>query len=348
VSGQCADSTSRAAVAALITGCWSTQVIHAAVSLGIIDALGCGAQRVRELAGATGTDASSLQRLLRALCVLELARQEAGTEAFALTEGGSLLRRDVPGSLQSLALHWGSRTWPGLAHLPEAVRTGAAWPQGGRDGFAKLGTQPAKAAIFNRAMVDQTLAVAHSILEAYDFSPCTRTYDVGGGYGALLAALLERYPRLTGASLDLGYMEADAQHFLARAGLAGRARFIACDFFESVPTGADCYLLKYILHDWGDAECEVILRHCREAAGRDGRIVVIEQLAPDVAQPGPQHLHVIRSDINMLAVTGGRERTHDEYRALFEAAGLALTRVVPSGSSFSLLEGRREPRAQGA
>jgi len=336
----------RSFIRSLITRSWSTQVIHAAVKLGIVDAAADTPVRAHEVARGTDTDPRSVHRLLRALCALGLARALEG-EAFELTAAGRLLASSAPGSLRSLALHWGGRTWNGLAHLPESIRTGRPWAHGGREGFAAMAEKPAEAALFNRAMVDQTLAVAHDIVAAYDFAPFHRVFDVGGGYGALLAVVLGAYPHLEGASLDLPYMEPQAVEYLREAGVADRARFRGCDFFVSVPAGADCYLLKFIIHDWDDEDSVMILRRSSEAAGAAGVILVIEQLVPERIEPRAEHEAVIRGDINMMAVTGGRERTRAEYEELFGRAGLALTRVVASRSGFSIIEGRglKSPRS---
>jgi hypothetical protein len=189
-------------------------------------------------------------------------------------------------------------------------------------------------------MASQTLLVAQAIVEAYDFSACRRAIDLGGGYGALLSVLLKAYPHLQGASADLAYMESDARTFLREAGVGERASFIPTDFFKSVEAGADCYLLKFIIHDWADADALEILRNTRAAAGAQGRLLIIEQIAPARVTANPQHAAVIRGDIHMMASTGGLERTSDEYESLLNRAGLALTRVVPTSSSFSILEAR--------
>jgi len=327
----------RAQLAALITRCWSTQVIHAAVTLGVIDALRVDAAQAPDLARRTHTHPRATFRLLRALAALDLARQEPDGR-FALTAAGELLARDAPGSLASLALHWGTRTWPGLAHLPEAVRTGEPWPHAGRAGFAALGERPAEAARFNRAMVDQTLGVARSIVESYDFARFGSILDVGGGYGALLSAVLQACPAMRGASFDLPYMQPEAEAFLAHAGLAGRAQFIGGDFFAALPAGFDAYVLKYVIHDWDDEQSITILRRCRAAAGARARVLLVEQIVPERATAHGALEPVIRADINMLAVTGGLERTLAEYDALCAAAGLERSGVATSRSGFSVIE----------
>ncbi len=314
-------------------------MIHAAVRLGIPDRLAAGAASSSAVAEAVGTHPHATFRLLRALASLGLCH-DLGDGRFELTEAGEFLRSDSPESLVALARHWASRTWAALAHLEEAVRTGAAAPHGGRAGFASIAQRPEEAAVLNLSMVEQTLQVAGAIVEAYDFSRFHEVIDLGGGYGALLSAVLGAHPRLTGATADLAYLEREATAFLRRRGLGDRARFIAADFFESVPAGADAYLLKYIIHDWADADALTILRHTRAAAGRRATVLLIERILPERVAATREDVGVVRGDIQMLVATGGLERTESEYRRLLEAAGLHLARVIPTASAFSLLEAR--------
>jgi O-methyltransferase domain len=264
---------------------------------------------------------------------------DLGDGRFELTEAGRFLRTDSPNSLAALARHWGTRTWAALAHLPETVKTGAAWAHGGREGFLSMAQRPEEAAVLNRSMVEQTLQVADAIAEAYDFADFRRVIDVGGGYGALISVLLRAYPHLEGASADLAYMQPEALAFLRASGVGERARFIATDFFESVPTGADCYLLKYIIHDWEDADCVAILRNVRSATA-DAVALIIERIVPERIDPAREHASVVCGDINMMVATGGVERTEKEYRRLLESAGFELTRIVPTRSEFRILEAR--------
>lgn len=332
-------SAVRAATASLITGCWSTQVLHAAVELGIPDRLAAGPATSAAIAEACGTHPRATFRLLRALSALGLCN-DLGDGRFELTAAGHLLRADSPGSLTALARHWGSRTWAAFAHLEQTVRTGAAWSHGGREGFASMAHRPQEAAVLNRSMVEQTLQVAASIVQAYDFSRFRTVIDVGGGYGALLSVALEAYPHLEGASADLAYMEPEATAFLRGRGLAQRARFIPTDFFSAVPPGADAYLLKYIIHDWNDHDATEILRHTREAAGSRGAVLLIERIIPERITQEADPAGIVCGDINMMVSTGGLERTEGEYRRLLESAGLTLTRIIPTASAFSLLEAR--------
>jgi hypothetical protein len=328
----------RAATASLITGCWSAQVIYAAIAHGIPDRFGAGPTSSSAIAREAGTHPRATFRLLRAMATLGLCC-DLGGGWFELTEAGRFLRSDSPDSLAALARHWGTRTWAALAHLKETVTSGTHWANGGREGFFSMAHRPEEAGILNRSMVEQTLQMAGAIAEAYDFAALHRVIDVGGGYGALLAVLLQSYPHLEGATADLAYMEAEATAFLRRSGIAERARFIATDFFEQVPQGADGYLLKYIIHDWDDADCVQILRNTRAAAG-SAPVLIVERIVPERIEPAPAHVTVICGDINMMVATGGLERTENEYRHLLEAAGFELARVIPTRSAFSILEAR--------
>ncbi len=329
----------RTAAASLITACWSTQVIHVAVSMGLPDKLAAGNASAGELARLTGAQPRAMFRLLRALAALGLCTH-LGAERFELTESGQYLRTDVPESLAILALHWGGRTWPALSQLEESLKTGSAWTLGGREGFFSMAQRPQDAAVLNRSMANQTLLVARAIVAAYDFSRFRKVIDLGGGYGALLSVLLTAYPHLDGASADLAYMESDALAFLRDAGVAERSSFIPTDFFQSVAPGADCYLLKFIIHDWNDSDSIEILSNTRKAAGRDGIVLIIEQIAPERVEATPQHTTVIRGDIHMMVATGGMERTVAEYGELLAQAGLELTRLIPTESQFSLIEAK--------
>ena len=330
---------SRAAAASLITACWSTQVIHVAVNLGLPDRLAAGVSSSTELAGLAHAQPRAMFRLLRALAALGLCAH-VGDDRFELTESGQYLRTDVPDSLAILALHWGGRTWPALTHLEASLKSGSAWTLGGREGFFSMAQRPQDAAVLNRSMANQTLLVAQAIVDAYDFSQLRTVIDLGGGYGALLSVLLKAYPHMQGASADLAYMEADAHAFLRDAGVAERSRFIPTDFFQAVEPGADGYLLKFIIHDWDDTDSVEILRNTRAAAGRSGLVLIIEQIAPERVEASAQHATVIRGDIHMMVATGGMERTAVEYRRLLAKADLELVRIIPTASQFSLLEAR--------
>jgi hypothetical protein len=176
-------------------------------------------------------------------------------------------------------------------------------------------------------------------MAVYDFGRFARVLDLGGGYGGVLAELLKAHPRQTGAVLDLPFLKAGAEGYLKDAGVADRARFLGGSFFEAVPGGFDLILMKFIIHDWGDAEARTILQKSRAAADADTTLVLIEQVVPDVIAFTPAHQAVIRGDLTMLGV-GGKERTAEEYRAVLAGGGWRLAGITPAGAQFSVIEAR--------
>jgi O-methyltransferase domain len=179
---------------------------------------------------------------------------------------------------------------------------------------------------------------AAAVVSAYDFRDCARVVDVGGGHGALTAAILEAYPWTTAVLFDQAAVIEGAKQHLHAEGVTDRCTCIAGDFFESVPEGGDAYVLKDIVHDWDDDPAVAILRNCRRVMAHTPadttRVLVAEKVIPPGNAPFPGKL----TDITMLLVTGGRERTAKEYEALLTGAGLALTRIVPTSSPASVIE----------
>ncbi|HWL46391.1 MAG TPA: methyltransferase [Sphingomonadaceae bacterium] len=313
---------------------WRTRVLYEAVRHGLIDALGDTPQSGAALAQAHGLDADAVRRLLRALATLGICRQ-TDSDGFALTALGRGLRTDEPGSLRGVALHWGDRLWQSLGTIGDTLETGRPGMSTDPADFARMQADPERAAVFNRAMAEQSLVVGEAVARAYDFSGFKTIMDVGGGYGAMLAAILGRYPALTGWSFDMAVIEEAARAWLAERGLGARAGFRGGSFFEAVPAGADCLVLKYILHDWDDDHSRTILGHCRAALAPDGVVLIVERILPEIV--GPADEAAVRGDIVMLTV-GGRERTEREYRALLGATGLAVRAVIPAGEGFSIIE----------
>jgi hypothetical protein len=197
--------------------------------------------------------------------------------------------------------------------------------------------KPEAGATFDAAMAALSRPVAEAVLEAYDFGALTTVADIGGGNGALLAALLRRHPRLRGRLLDQPHVVAAAPTLLAAAGVADRCEIHPGDMFAAVPPGADAYLLKSILHDWTDEDALAIARVCRAAMRPDSVMLVLERVLSGPPYP-PADLPAAFSDLNMLVGPGGRERTRDEYETLLRAAGLRLARVVPTTTDFSIVE----------
>jgi hypothetical protein len=123
---------------------------------------------------------------------------------------------------------------------------------------------------------------------------------------------------------------ARAQARLAEAGLADRCTAVGGDFFKDVPRGGDAYVLKHVIHDWNDERSLEILGACRRAMRADARLLVIEGVYPPRIEPSLASVSAASNDVNMLVATGGRQRSEPEFRALYEAAGFTLTRLVPT------------------
>ena len=326
-----ADAAARLSL--LIEGYWSTQTINAAVQLGVPDLLGAGAVDVAAMARASGAHAPSLARLMRALVTLGICEAE-GEAGYRLTGLGRLLRSDAEGSMRGRALFAGGMLSRQFSDLVSVVKTGQRQPSAPPD-FETL--DAASLAVFQQAMAESSLRAAGDAVAVYDFGRFSRVLDVGGGFGGVLAYLLQQFPNLKGDVYDLEMVGQGARAFLTRAGLEGRAGFIGGDFFKSVPPGYDAYLLKFILHDWNDEQALAILNSCRAAVGPGSTLVVLEQVVPDVLEDSFAHRSVIRGDLTMLTV-GGKERTATEYRELLAVAGFRLTSITPTRSTFGVIE----------
>lgn len=329
--------TPRARVMGLITAGWTTQAIGVAARLKLFDRLAEGPRDAAALAAQTGSHPDALFRLLRALAALGLV-EHLGGQDFRLSEDGRLLVSEAPGSIRGMALHWGERLWGALSQLDQSVRTGKAWSISGAGGFEQMAADPVQMEMFHQSMTDQTHGTAQAILDAYDFDRFGQVVDVGGSYGALIAALVKAHPELTGRSFDLPALQPAAEAYLRAAGVADRAGFVGGSFFEAVPAGADAYLLKMIIHDWYDPEAELILQRCRAAAGAKGLVLVMDRIVPEAVRPEEADYVTVRGDMLMLTAAGGKERTEKEFEALFARSGLRLERIIPTASGFSILE----------
>jgi SAM-dependent methyltransferase len=164
--------------------------------------------------------------------------------------------------------------------------------------------------------------------------------DVGGGNGAILAGLLRAAPGLRGIVFERESAARRAREYLEGAGLAERCRVVAGDFFESIPRGADAILLKHVIHDWEDEKATRILANCRRAMQPQARLLIAEGVYPPRIDRSLESRGAAANDVNMLVVSGGRQRSEAEFRALYQASGFELTRIVPTAARLSLIEGR--------
>jgi hypothetical protein len=323
----------------LIGGYRVSRAIAVVVALGIPDLLTSGPRTIDELAQATETHAGALYRVMRLLAGMDLF-EETAPRQFRLTPLGHGLRSNVPGSMGSTALmHLDSARWRSWDDLLYSVRTGEiAFPHvHGIEIFDYLRQHPEAAEVFQQAMTANTTRSGAAITRAYDFSGAKRIVDVGGGHGLFLATILHAYPALHGVLFDQPDVVAGASAALVAAGVADRCEITGGDFFAEVPQGGDIYLLRQIIHDWDDERATLILANCRRAMPSKGKVLVVEGV---VSEDYRQSLPVLQLDLEMLVNYGGRQRTEEEYRALFAAAGLQPGKVIPLGDpgQFSVFE----------
>ncbi|MET0450444.1 MAG: methyltransferase [Mycobacterium sp.] len=316
-------------------GAWLTQALYVAAKLGIADALKDGPCSADDVARRVGADAGATYRVMRALAsngVLTLRRGR-----FGLTRVGQALRSDYYGSMAPMITMVGSpEHWEHWGSLLHSVQTGATAVEKLRNAtiFEYLDTNPGYAAVFNDAMTGVSSVAIEMALPLYDFSDRNLVVDIGGGHGALLAAVLARAPRARGVLFDLPSVVEGATPQLERAGVADRCTTTGGSFFESVPAGGDAYLLKTVIHDWDDEQSLTILRNVRTAIAADGKVLLMELVLPEGAPPHPGML----LDLEMLVHSGGLERTAHEYRDLLARAGFRLTRVIQTGGPMSIVE----------
>jgi orsellinic acid C2-O-methyltransferase len=330
-----ATTTHRNQLLSLINAGWTTQAIAAAVDLGLPAAMARGARSSTALATTCGAHEPSVVRLLRALVSLSVCVQgEDGN--FSLTPTGELLLDDAPDSLSAWATLNGGRVWGNWGRLSQVVRTGQSVRKltQARDDFSSLDSDTLGAAVFNRAMVNLTSPIAAALVATVDFSGVHRVVDVGGGYGQLLCNLLIAHPNMHGLLFDMAHATRAIPEHFREAGVDQRCELVTGSFFDSVPEGADVYLLKSILHDWDDERCLIILRLCKRAMHPTARLLLVERLAPDHAGTTPHHQEVARADLLMMVANGGCERTQSEYHCLLEAAGLRLVKVNALSGGF--------------
>ena len=330
---------SAAALRRLILGLRTTQLVAVAAQLGVADALQDEPRSAAALADELRVDANALRRLLRALARLGV---------FAETDDGRIvhtplsepLRGDAERSLRDVARLYGAPwLWHAYGELLDSVRTGqpAFEHVHAQPFYDYLDSHPAAAEQFNRAMSAFTAHEVTAIAAACDLAEAATVVDIGGGHGALVAALLQRHPRLRGVVLERADVVEGARRALADAGLAARSACVAGDFFEHVPAGADAYLLKSVLHNWRDDDALRILRACRRALHPSARLLIAER----VIAPGAAGAEAALFDINMMVTVGGQERSEAEYAALLAAAGLQLQRTTATASPLSVIEATR-------
>jgi O-methyltransferase domain/Dimerisation domain len=324
------------AVMELILGAWLSQAITAATQLGIADALVAGPLTADELGAKVGADSDAVARLMRLLISRGIFRRRSGNR-FALNALGDTLRSDAPVSMAGAALFFGSKEhrehWTSLV---ESVRTGKASVPAirGMEFFEYVAENPDFAGLFNNAMTSTSEMLEAALVAAADLNRFRTIADVGGGHGKMLSAMLTAAPSARGVLVDLPDVVAGAPAVFAERGLIERVRIEGGSFFDGVPSGADAYVMKNVLHDWDDDKSTDILRNIRAVADSGTTLLLFEMVIPEHDREFFGKL----VDLEMLLVAGSFERSENQWRTVLERGGFRLTRIVPTASPLSVVE----------
>lgn len=320
----------------LIVGRWISKPIYVAAELQIADLLAAGPLSIEALAQQTQTHAPSLYRVLRALASVGIFT-ETSDKYFALTPMAEFLKT---GALRSAAImfnaDWSDRAWE---FFLDSVQTG-------ENAFEKahgmtledwLEKNPVNAKIFNEANAIKAQTTHRAVVDHYDFSAIKSLTDIGGGTGALLLEILKANSQMTGIVADRPDVVAEAKRSIQNRGMEARCRVLACDFLQEIPGGSEMYLMSHILHDWPDAKCRLILKNCYRAMQPGSRLIIVEMIVPPGNTPAVAKL----LDMEMLVITGGRERTEAELGELLEVTGFKLARVISTRENIDIIEAIR-------
>lgn len=320
----------------LVVSGWPAQAITTAAQLGIADALADGPLPIEQLAARVNADPDALRRLMRALIGRGIFRRRRDGR-YALNSLAATLRSDAPISLKGAAMFQGSQEqrerW---TLLTDSVRTGESVVPAlrGMEGFDYLVEIPEHAELFDQTMTSLAQMTLAVVVASYDFAAHHTIVDVGGGQGAMLAAVLRAHPGCRGVLYDVPRVVAAAPELLRANHVADRVQIVEGSFFDDVPGGGDAYLLKNVIHDWADDKAVQILRNVRAAARPGATLLLVEMVVRDNGRDGPENW----VDLEMLINLGSRERTAAEYRTLLAQTGFRMTRVVPTASPLSVVE----------
>ena len=319
----------------IISGFWTSRAVFALAKLGIPDLLESGPKTAAELASATKMHAPSLFRVLRALVSVGVLRSAEGR--FAQTPLSETLVTDAPGSLRWFAVsELGQAHYPAWGNLMHSLKTGEIAFDNffGVDVWKYFQQNPEDGAVFNNSMSSMTAATNEAIRTRYDFSGFDTIVDVGGGHGGLITSILQSNPKLKGVLFDAPEVIEDARGKIEAAGLSDRCETVAGDFFKSVPDGGDAYVMKWIIHDWEDEKALSILRNCRSRMRPNGKLILVDCVVPETDEPDFSKF----IDLNMLVMTGGKERTAKEFDQLLSAAGFRILQVISTDLPPSIVE----------
>ena len=319
-----------------IVGKWVSKPIYVAAELGIADMLAEGPKSIQDLAIESKSHAPSLYRMMRALASVGVF-SETEDKHFKLTPMAEYLKN---GAMRSMALlfnsDWSDKAW---GYFMDSVKTGdTAFEKAHGMTLSDWLEENAHASeIFNEANAIKAGSSHRAIVEAYDFSDINTLTDVGGGLGVLMEEILIANSAMKGIVADIPSVIQKTREMIQARGIEDRCQAVECDFFKKIPSGSDAYLMSNILHDWSDEQCRIILTNCKHAMKNESRLLVVEIIVPAGNEPSVAKL----LDLEMLVMTGGRERTEAEFNYLFESSGFRLSRIIPTKENICIIEGFR-------
>ncbi len=319
-----------------IVGKWISKPIYVAAELGIADMLADGPMSIEELAKDSQSHAPSLYRMMRALSSVGIFLETEGGK-FELTPMAEYLKSDA---MRSIALmfnsEWNDKAW---IYFLDSVKTGgtAFEKANGMPVSDWLQENPQAEEVFSEANAFKAGNSHRAIVDVYDFTNIGTLTDIGGGTGTLVAEVLNANPTMKGILAETPSVIQKARRLIQERRLEDRCQLVDCDFFKEIPAGSDAYLMSHILHDWPDEKCRQILSNCRRAMNNGSKLLIVEMIVPSGNEP---HISKLL-DLEMMVITGGLERTENEYKELLETSGFKLSRIIPTKEGISIIEGIR-------
>jgi predicted O-methyltransferase YrrM len=332
----------------MVLGSWSAKVLADVTSLNVADVLHQhGPATAAELVQRYGIDANpnALERCLRACAAMGIFSEDSEGR-FGPTSMSEPLTSASPVSVKKLVECFaGNSIWRGFTGLTQSIRTGKPHvrEQLGLEWWEYLKANPQELELFGEAMKSNSIGSMLGVLKFCDFSNSKKIADIGGGFGHLAIALLEKYPHLHGVVVDLPDLIpiAKKQMQFKDATVASRLEYVGGDMFKSVPA-ADTYIFKHIMHDWDDDHCVRVLRNCHSTMEGDGRLLCIDSVIPPMGDTSGATAKV--TDIVMMAFIAGKERTKTQWESLYSEAGFRISSITPLDDNVgtSIVEGVKQ------
>jgi hypothetical protein len=332
------DEKAREKLLLLFSGEWISRALYVVTKLEVADCLQDGPKSILEIAAFSQSNPDSLYRLIHMLASLGIF-EEIDNGIFKNNEPSALLTKSNPDSLHALSIFYGEDIHQSWDQLYNSINTGVPAFQLSfkQPVFSYFKDNPERAALFQEAMKEKSTAVIKSALSSYNFGQYGTIYDIGGGYGHFIQAILSKYSHSKGMIFDVSEVIDSIPKRNPQID-TNRCQLCAGDFFDAIPKGGDAYLLKSVLHDWDDEKAEQILKNCYLAMEQNSRLLIVEV----VLLSQDQSVYANSMDVLMLAVTGGKERTLASFERMLDRSGFFVERVHPTSTEFCILEARKK------